>query len=308
MSAEPQTSATGSKLQLNVADVEQAEGHFIVLNAGTLTGGATSRPTTDFLPFLYKGALTVTGNQVAVDISRKSATELGLNRSESAAYGAIYEAIGTTMTIGDSFLGIRNQEDFVDSLRQMLPDHAGGTFEAVTMGDRTLARMLSDPKAPYKEEGGMTLLCRPSRWGSSKSIGDTAGYEIGGWGVTGGAELTPSSAGSAGRSAICGARMRTVRPTIRSLPTNIRSPLTGGCRTEVCRSERAGSYSYLDFDGTALLPVRRRGRADRSQIEGEWNGSLFSAAADASQELWAGSFFIRPSAGIEYYRLERGWL
>ena len=35
----------------------------------------------------------------------------------------------------------------------MLPEHAGGTFEAVTMGDRTVARMLSDPKAPYKRKG-----------------------------------------------------------------------------------------------------------------------------------------------------------
>ena len=38
-------------------------------------------------------------------------------------------------------------------------------------------------------------------------------------------------------------------------------------------------------------------------IEGSWNGSLFSASAIASQELWAGSFFIRPSAGVEYYSL-----
>ena len=32
--------ATGSKLQLNVANVANAEGHFVVLNAGTLTGGS----------------------------------------------------------------------------------------------------------------------------------------------------------------------------------------------------------------------------------------------------------------------------
>ena len=32
-------------------------------------------------------------NQVAVDVSRKSTTELGLNRSESAAFDAIYDAL-----------------------------------------------------------------------------------------------------------------------------------------------------------------------------------------------------------------------
>ena len=47
----------------------------------------------------------------------------------------------------------------------MLPEHAGGTFEAVTMGDRTLARMLSDPKSPYKDEGDI------SYWASAGRLG-----------------------------------------------------------------------------------------------------------------------------------------
>ena len=35
----------------------------------------------------------------------------------------------------------------------------------------------------------MTYWATQVAWGSSKSIGDTAGYKIGGWGVTGGAEI-----------------------------------------------------------------------------------------------------------------------
>ena len=80
-----------------------------------LTGGSNLAASTDLLPFLYKGTLSVTGNQVAVDIARKNATELGLNRSESAAYGAIYEALTTDDDIGDSFLAIRNQEEICRS-------------------------------------------------------------------------------------------------------------------------------------------------------------------------------------------------
>ena len=51
-----------------------------VIDAGTLTGGSNLAATTDLLPFLYKGSLTVTGNQVAVDVARKSAAELGLDQ------------------------------------------------------------------------------------------------------------------------------------------------------------------------------------------------------------------------------------
>ena len=110
------TFGTGSTLKLSVANVDQAEGHFVVINAGTLVGGNNLTATADLLPFLYKGSLSVAGNQVAVDIARKSTTELGLNRSESAAFDAIYDALANDDEIGDSFLAIRNQEAFVGQI------------------------------------------------------------------------------------------------------------------------------------------------------------------------------------------------
>ena len=36
----------------------------------------------------------------------------------------------------------------------MLPDHAGGTFEAVTSGSRATARILSDPNGVYRTKDG----------------------------------------------------------------------------------------------------------------------------------------------------------
>lgn len=295
--------AEGSKLKLSVANVDQAEGHFIVINAGTLTGGSNLAAATDLLPFIYKGSLTVTGNQVAVDIVRKSSTELGLNKSESAAYAAIYAALANDDEIGDSFLGIRNQKEFVGSIRQMLPEHAGGAFEAVTMGDRTTARFLSDPKAPYQDEGGMTYWATQVAWGSSKSIGDTAGYKIGGWGFTGGAELS-TKLGRFGASLSYLWGEDNDRATDNNVAANQYSiaahwRLQKGGFQVVAR----GSYAYLDFEGTRYFRSDTGDDPIDRTIKGEWNGSLFSAAANASQELWAGSFFIRPSAGIEYYRL-----
>ena len=295
--------ATGSKLLLQVADVENAEGHFVVIDAGTLTGGSNLTANSTLLPFLYKGALTVTGNQVAVDVSRKSSSELGLNRSESAAYSAIYEAIGTDDAIGDSFLAITNQEDFVDSIRQMLPEHAGGTFEAVTMGDRTLARMLSDPKAHRSEKGEISYHVAQSVWGSSKSIGDTAGYEIGGWGAAAGAEFETKLGRFGGSLSYLWGKDEdkgsdnSVTANQYSVAAHWRYQHQG-----LSVGARAG-YSYIDFEGQRFF---RDGEAEEPidrKIEGSWKGSLLSLAANASQELWAGSFYIRPTAGVEYYRL-----
>ena len=295
--------ATGSKLQLNVANVADAEGHFIVINAGTLTGGSNLTANSEMLPFLYKGTLSVAGNQVAVDIARKNATELGLNRSESAAYNAIYEALTTDDDIGDSFLAIRNQEEFVGQLQQMLPEHAGGTFEAVTMGDRAVARMLNDPKTPYKDEGGTSYWFGQVAWGSSKSIGDTAGYEIGGWGATGGAEFS-TKLGKFGASLSYLWGKDEDKATDNSVNANQYS-IAAHWRMQADNIQLAarGSYSFVSFKGKRFFRAGEGDDAIERTIKGDWNGSLFSATAFGSYELWAGSFFIRPSAGVEYYRL-----
>ena len=295
--------AADSKLQLKVANVDQAEGHYVVINAGTLTGGNNLSTKTDLLPFLYKGSLAVTGSQVAIDISRKTATELGLNKSESAAYAAIYEAIGTDDDIGSSFLGIRAQDEFIGTLRQMLPDHAGGTFETVTMGDRTMARMLNDPGSPYKEENKINIWMQQVAWGSAKSIGDTAGYKIGGWGATGGAEYD-TVFGRIGASLAYLWGDNDDRGTENTVNSN-QFALAAHWRLQkggFQASARAG-YSFIDFDGTRFFRSDAGEEAVDRKIEGSWNGSLVTFAANGSYELWAGNFFIRPSAGVEYYSL-----
>ncbi len=233
----------------------------------------------------------------------RTPTELGLNDSETAAYDAVYEALTNDDDIGGSFLAIRGQEQFVGQLRQMLPEHAGGTFEAVTMGDRTAARALNDPKAPYKEIGRTSLTLNQLAWGSSKSIGDTAGYEIGGWGMTGMAEVS-TGFGQVGASLgyLWGqdedkATDNSVNINQYSLAAHWRFA-AGGLQVAA-----RGSYSHIGFKGQRSFRAGEGEDAIDREIKGKWNGSLFSAAAFGSYELWAGSFFIRPSASVEYYRM-----
>lgn len=300
--------ATGSKLQLSVANVAQAEGVYQVLTAGTLTGGSNLSASTDLLPFLYKGVLSVTGNQLSVDISRKSASELGLNRSESAAYAAVYKAIGTDNLVGNSFLALRNQEEFVGTFRQMLPDHAGGTFEAATLGDRTFARTLADPKAPYKQEGRMGYWLGQAAWGSTKGIGDTAGFKVGGWGINGGAELS-TAAGKFGASLAYLWGRDADRATDNDVSSDQYS-LAAHWRHQKDGFQAVArtGFSHLSFDSTRRFTSNSTSTPVEKTIEGSWTGKLFSASANLSQELWSGSFFVKPAVGVDYYRLtEKGY-
>ncbi|HEX2624571.1 MAG TPA: autotransporter domain-containing protein, partial [Sphingomicrobium sp.] len=293
----------GSKLQLRVANVAQAEGNYLVLSAGSLVGGDKLTATSTTLPFLYKGVLAQSGNQLSVSITRKSAAELGLNASESAAYAAIYEALGTDTAIGGSFLAINAQDQFLSTIRQMLPDHAGGSFEAVTAGDRSIARMLEDPAAPYKEAGGMRYWFAQTAWGSAKDIGSTAGFKVGGWGVTAGAEAL-TAVGHLGASLQYLSGKNNDRTTDNGL-TDDQYGLAAHWRIRKggLQAVVRGGWNHLSFSGKRFFNSDATGTPVERTISSEWKGSLVSATGHVSQQLWAGSFYIRPSVGVDYYRL-----
>ena len=165
---------TESKLALRLTSIEEAEGRHIVLTAGTLTGASNLTASQTLLPFLYKGALTSNATQLIVDVSRKSTSELGLNRSEAGAFDAVLDAVVADQKIEDVFLGIVDGDQFRNQLGQMLPEHEGGVFETVTSGSRALSRYLQDPNAPFQDEGKWGYWVNQAVWGTSKSIGDTA--------------------------------------------------------------------------------------------------------------------------------------
>lgn len=296
--------AANSKLQLNVVNVGQAEGTYTVLTAGTLVGGSNLTTNTDLLPFLYKGTLNVTTNQINVTIARKSATDLGLNASETAAYPAVYEALANDNNIGASFLAIRDGEEFIGTLRQMLPDHAGGTFEAATAGDRAAARMLADPNSPYTHDGKVGYWIGQFAWGSSKDLGSTAGFKVGGWGATGGAEVkTGLGRFGLGLNYIYGkdgdrATDNEIRINQIGLAAHWRYAKDG------FQASLRGGWSHLSLDGTRFFRSDATGTLVERTMESKWKGSLVSATANASHQFWAGSFYIRPGATVEYYSLK----
>jgi hypothetical protein len=188
----------------------------------------------------------------------------------------------------------------------MLPDHAGGTFEAATMGDRTVARALNDARPPYKDEGGVSYTFTQVAWGSSKSIGDTAGYKLGGWGAAAGAELSTKVGKFGGTLSYLWGK-NDDRGTANEVNSNQYSIAAHWrLQTRGLQLTARGGYSYLNFDGTRMFNFGTGESTISRTMESKWNGSLISGSASASQELWAGAFFVRPLAGVEYYRLSEG--
>jgi hypothetical protein len=302
--------AQGSELTVRVTDLAKAEGRFTVLRAGTLTGSPALSVNNSTLPFMFKGALAAgtPANEIAVDIKRKTATELNLNGSETAIYDAAFAAMIADNDVGGVFLGRTSEAGFKNSLGQLMPDHAGGVFDAVTQGSRATARFLADPTAPFDDHGRWGWFLQQVAWGNSKSKGDTARFRTRGWGVSGGAELI-TDIGSFGVSLAF--LDGDVKDGQRKNQVDIQQYELGGYWRGSFGKFRAfarASAAMLNIDSRRDFEGSANGKEVRRFATASRDGQLYSAALGASYALEFGRFTLRPAASLDWYRLtEKGY-
>jgi hypothetical protein len=301
--------ATDSRLIVTLAGVSESEGSYTIVDAGTLTGGANLGLGDVILPFLFKSEIVANdaAGTIALEIERKNAGELGLNRSQASAYNAVFAALDSDAEIADVYLAVADGESFRNVLSQMLPDHAGGAFETVTSGSRATARILADPRMPiFDAGGGLGLWVQQVAWGTSKSLGDTASYDVNGWGISGGAELEVGGFGKIGASIAYlagnddnGDNDNTVKTGQYEGAIHWRGSWGG------FNAFARGSYARVDFDEMRTFSASLDGTAVTRSADGAWNGTLVSAGGGLSYELRTGKrLSLRPSVGFDYYRLK----
>ncbi|MBZ6377851.1 autotransporter domain-containing protein [Pacificimonas flava] len=299
--------AEGSALSVRLTGAAASEGEFLVLTADTLVGADNLAQNTASLPFLFDGSVSVdeTAGEVSVTLARKSAEALGLTTSQSRAYDAVFEALDNDEDVAGVFLNLADGNGVRGSLQQMLPDHAGGTFEAVSLASRQIARVLEDPSAHYVDLGGWGYWLQQAAWGTSSDSDDTASYDIGGWGAGGGFEFGDTGFGGVGLS-------------FSYLSSDIEDDGTGN---EVIadqfegavhwrgdwngvQAHLRGSAAYVSYDSERGFTGDLDGETISRTADGEWDGWLYSASGGLSYDFRAGRFSLRPAATLDYYRLD----
>jgi len=300
--------ATDSRIALRVTDVEKAVGDHLILRAGTLTGADNITAETALVPYLYKATLASAANDLIVTLAKKSTGELGLNRSEAAAFDAIYEALAGDAKVAGAFLGIAEGEAFRASLRQMLPDHAGGTFAAVTQGSRTFGRMLEEPTGPFKDEGGWGYWVNQVAWGTEKGRGETASYSTSGWGIGGGAELKTGLGNFGGSMAYYWSRNR--NEDAESQVNATQYELAGYWRLKAggFRANARGAVSFISLDGMRSFAGMNGEDKVSLTASSERGARLYSGAGTLAYDWVSGNLSFRPVVSLDYYRLkEKGY-
>ncbi len=295
--------ADNSKLLLQLSSIEEGEGQHIVLTAGSITGGDKLTTSTDMLPFLYKGTLTHNSTQLIVDVARKDTDELGLNRSESTAFDAIIDAAANDDMVESTILGIRDGTSFRAKLGQMLPEHEGGVFETVTTGSRALARVLQDPTAPYKDQGKWGYYISQIVWGSSKNVGDTAGYKVSGWGISLGGEIR-TDIGNFGGSVAYLAGKDGNRANANEVTSNQwEGALHWRLASNGFQAFARVSGAPVSLKGTRIFDGTSGGMATEKTIKGKWDATLYSAAGGVAYDGKLGGMTLRPAVSVDYYKL-----
>lgn len=298
--------AQGSELTVRVTDIGTAEGRFTVLRAGQLTGAPTLSVANSTLPFFFKGALAsgTPANELAVQIQRKSATELGLNSAQAAAWDPVYRALLTDKDVGNAFLSFTNQASFMSGLGSLLPDHGGGVFETATTGSRATARFLTDPRAPLVDMGRWGYWLQQVGWGRNKAQGQSEAYDLVGWGVAGGTELITPTAGSFGLSlAYLNSDVKNADNANRVDVSHYELGAYWRARFGGLNAWARASAGWLNMDGSRIFAGAAAGKPVRRSTVSSRDGQLWSAAGGATYELQLGRVLLRPALSVDWYRL-----
>jgi hypothetical protein len=295
------TFASGSKIAAKIDSLASAAGSYHILTATTLTGTPTFDSTATGLPLLFKGTLTVEGNDIMLDITRKSATELGLTSSQSQGYEAIYAAALNSATLASSLLQASDMATLQGQMSSLLPDHSGGVFDFMTRGARLTTRHLTDDSSLFdiSDAGGWL---EPVYFHGSKKETGTAAYTVSGGGLSTGFERV-TGIGNVGVSFAW---------------------LTGSIKNGTWQSTKANSlslgafwrhaagplYAFAQVGGNKLSLKSTRtftGEVDSAAVTlsaaGSWKGWGLSSTAGASWKFESGNFSLKPMVVVDYYRL-----
>ncbi len=294
---------SGSKILVTLDHVGTAAGTYTILDAGTLTGAENLTSSIITLPFLFNSKLSsdASTGQVMLEIDRKDSGSLGLNGSETSILDAALDAADANKAFSAVFLNVADSATLKATLQQLMPDHAGGAFEAATKGSRLAAGILSDPR-PIS---GLWL--QQVAWGSSKSIGNTSSYDVTGWGVTGGYDVALGNVASIGVTA---AYLWSNDGHLANVLMS--NHYEGGAYLRVgsgpLRAWARATAGLINFDSKRNFNSTVTGQTLSAVADGSWKGHLYSGTAGLSYEARAGALSIRPNASIEYYKLtERGY-
>lgn len=232
------------------------------------------------------GALTLNGGTLGVTVNGTSGT------------ASLLDVTGTATIVTGAQVAA--------GLRQMLPDDGGGIFDPVSLSSRALNRILADPEMPPLRHKGYAGWLQQVAWADRKGMGGSAGYDVSGWGLTGGME---HGLGGFGRVGVSVAYLIGINDAVDNADAMTSQEYKGGL---YWRGQWGGLHAFatgmigaISFDGNRTFNGTSGGNAFSRTANGRSRGRTYDAAGGLSYQLDIGRLYLRPQATIDYVRLNQ---
>jgi len=307
------TIETGATLGLNFKSLLTDPTTYTVIQAGGLTAGTINQDLLGHTAYMYVANAYASGNDIDIDVRRRTASEASMSRSQASAYDAVFAALSNNTDIAGAFLNQSTHDGFFNLYDQMLPSQGEGLFSALQSVQQQISAATANrpdigdrygPDSVWLQE--INVLVRredgDSQGSDTQALGVVAGYEA--MGDAGGAlGVTLAAVSLEEHDTVAKAGEKTTASMLqaglywRRSVGGWRFNLGGGVGYSRFNGDRSFVSEDVDGDGTVDVSLTNTAA---------WNGMVANAFAGLAYEARLGDVYLRPEARLDYVWLWEG--
>ena len=310
------TFAAGSKIGLTVLSNATSSETYTIVSADTLTIAESDKALVGSIPYMFNASIAsdISAGTISVTVSPKTAAQMGLNPSQSAALLPTYEALTQDSKVEAYLLDQYTRAGFLKTYNQLMPDYAGGTFQAANAASQAISRATAESNDIENPTGSRGAWAQELIIGVNQGGGLTDGFRGGGFGFVGGVETGGTGLGAIGvTSAFVSTSV--VDPNLPSNTQTSMSELEFGtywqgeikgvvadARLGAGYTWMAGRREFIETDSSGDIALERK-------VKSQWGGYTVSSHFGLSyrwligDHFLGGGWFIQPQSHIDYFRL-----
>jgi hypothetical protein len=300
--------ATGAKIGINLQSLLKGQATYTLIHATTLNSGALDTSLLGEVPYLYNASLSIDAlaGTINISLARKTAAALSLPTSTAAAYEPLIAAIDKDTVVRDAFLAQSTRSGLLRAYNQMLPNHSGAVFEAVAASADATGRAIADRQGA---DAGGGWLQETSVVAQRDGTDDNPGYKATGFNLVGGVERDAGGLGILGATFGLGSMEIRDDGASAAETLSINRVEAGGYWRYVSgrlvfSARLTGSYINADSHRAIFIYDDSDALLAKRTADGRWNGWAVNGGVAASYEGRIGGLYARPTASLDYLRLE----
>ncbi|HVN02281.1 MAG TPA: autotransporter outer membrane beta-barrel domain-containing protein [Caulobacteraceae bacterium] len=299
--------ADGASIGVSLDNIQTAQSSKYIFvqtsgAAGALTVGNLGQAVLTNAPFLYSATTSSDASNLYVTLTLKTAAELGLNPSGTAAFDAVFQALTHDKNLAQAIIAPTTQYDFLLLYNQLLPDQGIGTFEALESATQKIAGLTAQTPDAGTRIAGTSLWLQEVNETNKRNNGDTLGTTDRTFGLVGGAERMGAAGGALGVTVayLNIGNIGVADPVDARFVTNLVEVgayyrrAWGDLRLSV---RGAGGYAWYDEKREFVTT------GASATSTGRWNGYFGDAHAGVAYEFHISRFYLRPEFSADYLYL-----